>query len=48
MVICGKGRDKMLIGKIKGVKECWDSLTPIFLFSDFCFLFINRMNLNFL
>ncbi len=31
MVICGKGRDKMLIGKIKGVKECWDSLTPIFL-----------------
>jgi hypothetical protein len=31
MVICGKGRDKMLIGKIKGVKECLDSLTPIFL-----------------
>jgi hypothetical protein len=35
MVICGKGRDKMLIGKIKGVKECWDSLTPIFYFLIF-------------
>jgi hypothetical protein len=45
MVICGKGRDKMLIGKIKGVKECLNSLTPIFLIF---FLFINRMNLGFL
>lgn len=35
MVICGKGRDKMLIGKIKGVKEYWDSLTPIFDFLIF-------------
>ena len=32
MVICGKGRDKMLIGKIKGVKEFKHSLTPIFYF----------------
>ena len=37
MVICGKGRDKMLIGKIKGVKECWDSLPPIFDFLIFVF-----------